>query len=404
MALDPNELFVCSWGDIQLFASRLEWDAGETQVIHDLAAGPLHPVQRRGARIRKATAQLLFDDFEGAKETGVQAFRRFEISTGERRIFTHPMDGSFFAVIGEFKPSMDEHSVVTASCEFIPDGVFAPVAPAGAGTTAAAGETSVTAAADVVAQKMSDSKIGFPPKQMRKLDFSKPFDVSVSAAFSANASVAFSANVSASATADVSATASASASASVSAAASASALAFANVYASALAFAQVTAVAQATGMASASAFAFAMAAAALDADARASVASWTDEDVSTRKIITDATRLSEGIATMIELGGFERDLQLWPSFRAAILLGESIRAAVVAATSETPSIIIVKVKSPSSLLAVAAKIYGGIEAQTRARQIMGLNDIRTPGWLDPGDYLMPAPSPSSSSAFLAPEE
>ena len=404
MAFDPNELFVCSWGDIQLFASRLEWDAGETQVVHDLAAGDLHPVQRRGSRIRKATTQLMFDDFEGAQETGVQAFRRFEISTKERRIFTHPMDGSFFAVIGEFKPSMDEHSVITASCEFIPDGVFAPVAPAGAGTAAAAGETSVTAAADVTAQKLSDNKIGFPPKQMRKLDFSKSFDVSISAAFSVSASASISANVSAEATADVSATASASASASVSAAASASALAFAGVYASALAFAQATAVARATGMTSASAFAFAMASAALDADARASVASWTDEDVSTRKILIDATRLSESIALMIELGGFERDLELWPSFRAAIMLGESIRQAVVAATSETPAIMVVHVKTPTSLLAVAARIYGGLEAQTRARQITGLNDIRTPGWMDPGDYLMPVPPPTAGSAFLSPEE
>ena len=210
--------------------------------------------------------------------------------------------------------------------------------------------------------------------------------------------------MSAEATADVSATASASASASVSAAASASALAFAGVYASALAFAQATAVARATGMTSASAFAFAMASAALDADARASVASWTDEDVSTRKILIDATRLSESIALMIELGGFERDLELWPSFRAAIMLGESIRQAVVAATSETPAIMVVHVKTPTSLLAVAARIYGGLEAQTRARQITGLNDIRTPGWMDPGDYLMPVPPPTAGSAFLSPEE
>lgn len=403
MAFDPDELFVCSWGDIQLFASRIEWEAGETQVIHDLAAGDLHPVQRRGSRIRKAKVQLLFDDFEGAKETGIAAFRRFEVTTKERRIFTHPIDGSFFAVVGEFTPQSDEHSVITATCEFIPDGVFAPVAPAGAGTPGV-GETSVTAAADNAAQKLSDNKVGFPPKQMRKLDFSKSFDVSVSAAFSADAGVSASANVSASATADVSATASASASASVSASASASALAFAGVYASALAFAQATAVAQATGMASASAFAFAMAAAALDADARASVASWTDEDVSTSKIIIDATRLSDSIATMIEVGGFERDLQLWPSFHASLMLGESIRQAVIAATSETPAIIIVRVNQPAALLAIAAKIYGGLEAQTRARQIASLQTIRTPGWLDPGDYLMPAPSPAASSAFLAPEE
>lgn len=403
MALDPNEFFVCTWGDIELFASRLDWHAGETQVIHELAAGDFHPVQPRGSLIRKATAALLFDDFQGARETGASAFRRFEISTKERRLFTHPMDGSFFARIGEFNPSIDEHTVITASCEFIPDAVIPPVSPAGAGSSSASGESSVVAAADVVAQKLSDSKIGFPPAQMRKLDFSKPINVSVDVAFSVdvNVSVSLSAGLSGSATG--SATGSANATASVSASANASAFAFAGAYASALAVAQATAVAQASGMASASAFAFAHAAAALDLDARASVASWTDEDVPTRKIIIDATRLSESIATMIEVGGFERDITLWPAFRASIMLGQAIRSAVIAATSETPSIIVVRVQHRTALLAAAARIYGGFDADRRARQIRELNDIRTPGWLDPGDYLAPARPSSASSAFVEPE-
>lgn len=397
MALDETELFVASWGDIELFVSKLEWEAGNTQVIHDLAAGDEHPVQRRGAHIRKATASLLFDDFNGARETGVSAFRRFQAASKERRIFTHPIDGSFFAVIGEFKPVTDEHSITTATCEFIPDAVIPPVSPAGGGTTTVSGEGSVVAAADDVAQELSDAKLGFPPTQMRKLDFSKSIGVSVDVAFSVSVSAGISANVSASATA------SASASASVSASATASAFAFASAYASALAVAQATAVAQTSGMASASAFAFAYASAALDADARASVARWTDEEISIREIMIDATRLSESIGVMIGIGGFEDDLALWPSFRSAILLGEAIRSAVVAATSETPSVIVVRVQRPIALLTVAAKVYGGFEAQTRARQIASLNDIRTPGWLDPGDYLMPAKPVGPSSAFIDPE-
>src|SRR5882672_7470833 len=196
MALDETELFVASWGDIQLFVSKLEWEAGNTQVIHDLAAGDEHPVQRRGAHIRKATASLLFDDFDGARETGVSAFRRFQAASKERRIFTHPIDGSFFAVIGEFKPTTDDHSITTATCEFIPDAVIPPVSPAGGGTTTVSGEGSVVAAADDVAQELSDAKLGFPPTQMRKLDFSKSINVSVDIAFSVSASVAISANVS----------------------------------------------------------------------------------------------------------------------------------------------------------------------------------------------------------------
>lgn len=388
MAFNPDDMFLCSWGDIQLFASDMQWEGGENQVVHDLAAGDLHPVQRRGSRIRKATVQLLFDDFSGAKETGIAAYRRFQASTKERRIFTHPMDGSFFAVIGEFVPKADANSVVTASCEFYPDAVVSPVSPAGAGTSNSSGESSVNASADVMAQKLSDQGVGFSPASMRRLDFSVSLDISVNAAFSVkvSATAGFSSNISATATATRSKPK--------------ISLEFPNVYAQALALAQVSDVTQTSGMASPSAFAFAMAAAALDADARASVASWTDENVSIRSIAIDAARLSNSIATMIELGGFERVLRLHPAFRAAILFGDSIRNAVVAATSETPSVFVIRLGRATSLLALAARTYGGADAQTRARQIAGMNDIRTPGWVDPGSYLMPARPQSSNSALL----
>lgn len=406
MPLNTDLMFLCTWGDIQLLISKLEWEAGETQVVHDLANGPIHPVQSRGSHLRKAIATLMFDDFEGAEETGITAFRRFEATTGERRIFTHPVDGSFFARIGDFKPSMDENSVLTATCEFIPDGQVQPVAPAGAGTTATSGETAVAASADILSQRLADQGVGFQPSSVRKLDFSKSIDTSISFAFNVNvnASASFSANVSASAQASASASASASAqatataTASLQASANASAFAFASVYAQAIATAEVTAVAEASGMASSGAFAFAFAAAALDADARASVATWTDEDVNTRKILNDTARLSDSIGTMIDIGGLEDDLQMWPVFRAAIMFGESIRSAAISATSETPSVFVMRVQRRVALLSVAAKIYGGAAAQGRSKQISTLNDIRTVGWLDPGDYLMPT-RPASAPLF-----
>ncbi len=389
--------FLCTWGDIQLFVSKFEWEAGETQVVHDLANGSIHPVQPRGSHLRKATATLMFDDFIGQAEDGITAFRRFAATTSERRIFTHPIDGSYFARIGDFKPSLDESSVMTATCEFIPDGQVQPVSPSGAGSTATSGESSVAAAADVMSSALADRGVGFQPSSISKLDFSKPIDLSISTAFNVNvsASASFSANVSASASASAaasasaSATATATATASLQASANASAFAFAAAYAAAFAVAQVTAVAPASGMTSSSAFAFAHAAAALDTDARTSVASWTDEGITTRKIMNDTARLSDSIGAMIEVGGFERDLALWPAFRASIMLGEAIRSAAVAATSETPAVFVMRVQSPVALIAIAARIYGGQDAQARTRQILALNDIRTPGWLDPGDYLMP---------------
>lgn len=393
--LDP--LFMAFWGNIRLFVSSMQWQAGQTQVVHNLASGDIHPVQPRGGQIRTARLQLLFDDFDGASETGIVALRRFEQTLGERRLFTHPVDGTYYARIGDFEPTIDESSIVTGMCEFIPDGEVTLISPTGGGMTLAAGEGSVTQAADRLNDDLADLGIGFPPESMKRMDFSKSISLNVDASFSVSASVSASANLSASATASASVSASVSASAQLQA--SASALAFASVYAAALAEAQVTAVAQTSGMGSASAFAFAYASAALDADARASVAAWNEEETPARRASVDAARLSESISTMIETGELETNLQLWPAYRSAIMLGDSIHGAAVAASSETANLFVMLVQSPTALLPLAARIYGGADAQDRARQIASLNDIKTVGWIDPGSYLMPARPPGSQPMF-----
>jgi hypothetical protein len=152
-------------------------------------------------------------------------------------------------------------------------------------------------------------------------------------------------------------------------------------------------------MASPSAFAFAYASAALDADVRASVAAWSDEEVPARRAAVDAARISDSISTMIEVGRFEEDLQLWPAYRAAIMLGDAVHSAAEAASSEIASLFVMLVQNPTALLPLAARIYGGEDAQDRARQIASLNDIKTVGWLEPGSYLMPARPPGSQPLF-----
>jgi len=390
MARDLPDLFLCSWGDIQLFVSEIEWEDGETQVVHQPAAGDDHSVQPRGSQIKTATAHLMFDEFSGARETGSVAFRRFQATTKERRIFTHPMTGSYFARIGRFTPHIDSSSVISATCEIIPDGIVQPVSPAGAGASGVSGERSVAAAADVMSQSLADLGLGFPSSSLLGFDFTLAADVNINLAFSANVNLTASANVSATASGSASVAATASVSASAAAQGSASALAFAGVYARALAIANATAVASTSGMASANAFAFAYASAALDADARASVASWNEEDTPARKVQIDTARLSDSISTMIDTGGFEDDLQLFPAYQAAILLGAAIRDAAIAATSDAPAVFVLRVQTPCALLPLCARVYGGQAAQGRADQVELLNDIPTPGWLPPGDYLFPA--------------
>jgi hypothetical protein len=393
-------LFECTWGDIRLFVSEISWQAGQTQVIHDLAAGNIHPVQPRGDRLHTARVQLIFDEFDGQDVTGAQAWRAFQASSNERRIFTHPMEGSFYARVGDLDAKLDQDSVITATCEFIPDGIVQPVSPSGAGISAVTAEGSVGAAMDDLLEVMRPSGLAFPDGKSDKFDFTKPVAFNINQSFSLDVDANVSVDVSGSANVSVSGSATGEVSASVTAAATASVMAFATVYAAAIAEAAVTAVVEISASVSADAFAFSYATAALDADCRASVQSWDEEGTTIREIGIDSSRISDSIATMIDTGGFENDVQFWPAYRAAIMLGEAVRSAAISATSDTPTVFVMRVQDTTALLPLAARIYGGFDAQERALQIASLNDIRTPGWLDPGDYLMPSRPPGSTSPIL----
>ncbi len=131
-------------------------------------------------------------------------------------------------------------------------------------------------------------------------------------------------------------------------------------------------------------------------DARETAERWdADPDLPARQIANDTARISTGVAELIEVNGLEDDILLWPSFRAAIMLGEAVRAAAVAVASETPAVFLMRVTTPTALLPLAARVYGGADAVERARQILELNDIATPGWLPPGDYVMPTRPPGA---------
>lgn len=135
--------------------------------------------------------------------------------------------------------------------------------------------------------------------------------------------------------------------------------------------------------------------------ARTAHASWTSgEEVTAREVFVDNAAISERIAAFIEDEGLEDDLALWDVFTATVLLGDAVRSAAIAATSEVPSVFVVRVQQPIGLLALMARIYGGADAEDRARQAEQLNDIRTVAWLEPGtDLILPVNRVSRQRVF-----
>lgn len=416
---NPSELLECRWGKLRLFASRINTEGGRTLVVHNPSAGDVHVVQDRGLRERRVRCSLQFDDFPGqpGPKDAALALKAAKDS-GIAAVFQHPLEGRFLASIGDFTSEIDENSVISAEAEFVQEAPDESPVVTGSGTGGVAGQVSVDAAAEAMDTQLAN---------LGQLQMSAPSATAVMAKLPGNTgplaqlnqirgkinlSVATAKAFAVGITNQVSSTAnsiSSDASAIVGAPTETQFAAFgASSALDSLLLSPAgehldltTVVPPPSGFGSRSpdpsnTLALAASAeaqqglfAATTLDARVSVSRWAQTDVSTRAILIDAARISNNIATMIELGGLETDLSLWPAFRAAIMLGDAVRSAAVAATSDTPSVFTMRVRERTALLPLAARLYGGAQAADRVRQILSLNDIPTPGWLDPGDYVMP---------------
>lgn len=408
----PSELLECSWGRLRLFASQIHTDSGRTQVVHELSSGDDHPVQDRGLRVRRVRCQLQFDDFPGAPSP-IDAVRALDAAknTGQTAVFQHPLLGRFVASIGEFMQTIDDSSVISAECEFIKESEDQSVIPSGGGTSPGSGVSAVSAAAAQLDRDLSDKgmlKVSGPAavSVMSRLPGGTsgitPSDVLGSIDLAASTSAALVDKIVASVKDNADSVAREIAAISSipivtefglsSAAASLRPLVLDT---GDVALQVVRPISDALGDPSASLAAistsevsqgnFAM----VTVDARVAVTGWAEGDVPNRRIAIDGARISNNIATMIEVGGFEDDLSLWPVYRSALMLGDSVRLAMASATSQAPSLFVMRIMEPTALLPLCARIYGGAAATERARQISEINDISTPGWLPPGDYRMP---------------
>lgn len=408
----PTELLSASWGKIRLFCSSVNTDGGRTQVVHEPASGDVHVNQDRGLRVSRTRVQLQFDDFPG-NPPPIEAARELEAAkdSGLVAMFSHPVFGRYLASIGEFHWSIDASSVISAEAEFIKEAPAEAITPAGPGS-GAAGIGSVSAAAQILDGALADvgllkmtgpsaaSFIALVPggRPIAPGDVLGVVNMNVATAQAmADAisnKVAENANAVSRTAGNVLGleagieTAFDVAAASIllpglSAAGSAATAARALTGAGEDPRARLATTA--TGEAAQGMFS------ATTIDARVAVTSWS-EGAPPRQVTVDVARISANLATVIDQGGLTSDLALWSALVAAVTLGDAVRSAAIAATSEVPSVFIMRVQDRTALLPLAARVYGGAQAQDRARQIALLNDIPTIGWLPPGDYIAPARS------------
>jgi hypothetical protein len=296
-----GDFYDVTWGSVRLWCSSITTDNSRTQVVHELAEGDDHPVQDRGLAPRRVQCSLLFVEMPSEQTSALDRLLSFkaQVDDGEIRLFTHPIDGGYYANVEAFSYTLDEDGNCSdASCTFIKSAVAEGPVPAGSGTTAVAGEESVAAR-------------------------SAAFDAAIDAV---------------------------------------------NIEST------------------------------IGDDAIAATEAWSSVDiVPTRQVIVDVAGLSTALSTLIEVEGLENDLKLFEAYKASIFLGASIRAAALAALAETPKLTAIRIAESISVWALCRRIYGGAETEVRSRQVLALNDIRTPGWIATGSVVtIPVPTRSTT--------
>lgn len=131
----------------------------------------------------------------------------------------------------------------------------------------------------------------------------------------------------------------------------------------------------------------------IPAAARLLSAKWaTATDPNPRVVLAEMGSMTSQLGALADT--LENDIAMWSAFKATVLLADAIRDAADAATADTASTMVAKIGTTVALRAFVAGIYGAELADQRYQQVLLLNDIANPAWLEPGTELtMPQPTP-----------
>ncbi len=126
----------------------------------------------------------------------------------------------------------------------------------------------------------------------------------------------------------------------------------------------------------------------------AAVEDWQEPDIPTRDVLVQVQALTNTINSFIEDNRLADFLSYWKAMRASVMLSDAVLRAARAATASVSRTFTVLIRQPVSLRKLVAQIYGAHEAEDRVQQVIGLNDIRTPGWIPAGTQLVMPQAPS----------
>jgi hypothetical protein len=155
--VNESKFYKCEFGGLRLWVSRWVTKKSRTIVKYPPAAGDDTPVEDRGEDLVEARASLLFDFMRGDALSPLDRLNQFKaLLNGERRVLTHPIEGSFQALVEGFEYTLDDSSSISAECTFIAAQPIPDALPPGSTSIPASGAGGVDAAAADYKAELAD--------------------------------------------------------------------------------------------------------------------------------------------------------------------------------------------------------------------------------------------------------
>ena len=153
-----SSYFKSAWGGIRLWASKVSTEAGRSLAVQTYTRGDVPDAQDRGSGLHHVRLSLLFDDMTGETKPAVERLTDLlaKINEGKAQLLTHPIEGTFLAMIGEFSYEIDEHGTITAEAQFLAVENVGAVVVAPLGASLDDTDAAMSSAADELQQQLAD--------------------------------------------------------------------------------------------------------------------------------------------------------------------------------------------------------------------------------------------------------
>lgn len=153
-----GKFFKASFGGVEMLLESMDGDAGRDWAVISPHRGDLHSVQDQGRRLRRVQCSVLFTDQPGLPDHYLDRYRAFEAmaSDGKPQIFTHPIHGSYLAVVESTSYGASAESAsVRCSCSFLAVQEPQAVRSIAAGVAAVAGPEEVGVSATAATAELT---------------------------------------------------------------------------------------------------------------------------------------------------------------------------------------------------------------------------------------------------------